>query len=87
MARSVAEHKELLAESDAMKYLRENGWLTLYRSDAAFDAMKPQLEFGAQIGVAAQALDTRARSRWSRTSIRCSAIRCSGRTSPRSPIR
>ena len=58
MARSVAEHKELLAESDAMKYLRENGWLTLYRSDAAFEGMKPQLEFGAQIGVAAQALDT-----------------------------
>ena len=56
--RSVAEHKELLTESDALKYLRENGWLTLYRSDAAFDAMKPQLEFGAQIGVAAQALDT-----------------------------
>jgi len=32
--------------------------MTLYRSDAAYDAMKPQLEFGAQIGVAAQELDT-----------------------------
>ena len=41
-----------------MKYLRETGWMTLYRSDAAFEAMKPQLEFGAQIGVAAQPLDT-----------------------------
>jgi D-amino-acid dehydrogenase len=58
MSRSVAEHKALLEESGAMKYLRENGWITLYRSDAAFEAMKPQLEFGAQIGVAAQALDT-----------------------------
>jgi len=32
--------------------------MTLYRRDAAFEAMKPQLEFGAQIGVAAQPLDT-----------------------------
>ena len=58
MSRSVEEHKVLLQESDAMKYLRENGWLTIYRSHAAFEAMQPQLEFGATIGVAAQALDT-----------------------------
>jgi len=58
MSRSVAEHKALMEESGALKYLRETGWLTLYRSDAAFEAMKPQLEFGAQIGVAAQTLDT-----------------------------
>src|SRR5258705_5970419 len=58
MSRSVAEHKALLEESGAMKYLRETGWMTLYRSDAAFEAMKPQLEFGAQIGVAAEPLDT-----------------------------
>src|ERR1043165_1863291 len=58
MSRSVGEHKALLEESGAMKYLRETGWITLYRSDAAFEAMKPQLEFGAQIGVAAQPLDT-----------------------------
>jgi D-amino-acid dehydrogenase len=58
MARSVAEHKLLMAESDALKYLRETGWMTLYRSDAAFEAMKPQLEFGATIGVAARELDT-----------------------------
>jgi D-lysine oxidase len=57
MSRSVAEHKLLLEESGAMKYLRETGWITLYRTDAAFDSMQPQLEFGAQIGVAAQALD------------------------------
>jgi len=58
MGRSVAEHKLLLEESGAMKYLRENGWLTIYRTDAAFEAMKPQIEFGAEIGVAAQELDT-----------------------------
>ena len=58
MSRAVAEHKALLEESGALKYYRETGWLTLYRRDAAFEAMKPQLEFGAQIGVAAQTLDT-----------------------------
>ena len=58
MSRSVAEHEALMQESGAMKYLRKTGWMTLYRSDAAFEAMKPQLEFGAQIGVAAQPLDT-----------------------------
>ena len=60
MSRSVAEHKMLLEESGALEYLRENGWLTIYRSDAAFEAMQPQLEFGATIGVAAEALDTEA---------------------------
>src|SRR3954447_12405167 len=58
MAHSIAEHETLMAESDALRYLRKTGWMTLYRSDAAYEAMKPQLEFGAQIGVAAQALDT-----------------------------
>ena len=58
MSRSVAGHEALMEESGALKYLRKTGWMTLYRSDAAFEAMKPQLEFGAQIGVAAQELDT-----------------------------
>jgi len=58
MSRSVAEHEALMGESGALKYLRKTGWMTLYRSDAAFETMKPQLEFGATIGVAAQELDT-----------------------------
>jgi D-amino-acid dehydrogenase len=58
MNRAVAEHKALIEESGAQKYYRETGWMTIYRGDAAFEAMKPQLEFGAQIGVAAQHLDT-----------------------------
>jgi D-amino-acid dehydrogenase len=58
MSRAVAEHKALIEESGAQKYYRETGWMTIYRGDAAFEAMKPQLEFGAQIGVAAEHLDT-----------------------------
>src|SRR3954469_22395422 len=58
MSHAVAEHEALMTESDALKYLRKTGWMTLYRSDAAYAAMQPQLEFGAQIGVGAQELDT-----------------------------
>jgi D-amino-acid dehydrogenase len=57
MARALAEHKALLDESGALGYLRENGWLTLYRRDAAFDALRRQIEVGAEIGVAPHALD------------------------------
>src|SRR6266700_146905 len=58
MAQSVAAHEALLAESDALTYLRKTGWLTLSRCDPAYQALQPHLEFGAQIGVAAQELDT-----------------------------
>lgn len=58
MARSVAEHKTLLDESGARGYLRENGWITLYRTDALFASMQDELEYGATLGVAAQPLDT-----------------------------
>ncbi len=47
MARSVPSTSSCWKSPDALKYLRETGWMTLYRSDAAFEAMKPQLEFGA----------------------------------------
>src|SRR5215211_5634612 len=33
MARSVAEHEALLAESGALHYLRKDGWLSLYRTE------------------------------------------------------
>ena len=55
---SIAAHKELLAESGALGYLRENGWISLYRTDPAFVAMQANLEFGETIGVHAQTLDT-----------------------------
>ena len=58
MSRAVAEHKALLEDAGAMKYLRENGWITLYRTDAVFEQMRAQLEFGATLGVATQTLDT-----------------------------
>ncbi len=55
MAGALAEHETLLAESDATRYLRKNGWLALYRSDRGFAAFAPQLALAAELGVRARA--------------------------------
>jgi D-amino-acid dehydrogenase len=58
MSRSVSEHKALLEESGAMRYLRENGWITLYRTGAGFAAARPLLDFAARMGRGPDELDT-----------------------------
>jgi D-amino-acid dehydrogenase len=57
MARSVAEHEALMAESDALRYLRKDGWISIYRTEKAFRAMDPQLTLGTELGVRAVPLD------------------------------
>src|SRR6266446_3041781 len=39
MARAVAEHEALMADSGATRYLRKDGWISLYRTDRGFAAM------------------------------------------------
>jgi len=56
-ARAVAEHETLMAESGAGRYLRRDGWLSIYRSDRAFAALKPHLELCAELGVAHRPLN------------------------------
>ena len=56
MSRAVAEHKALLEESGALGYLRENGWITLYRTDAGFQTVRPAIEFAGREGPAPQEL-------------------------------
>jgi D-amino-acid dehydrogenase len=56
-ARALPEHEILMQESGAERYLRRTGWLSIYRTDRAFEAQKPQLELCAELGVAAQPLD------------------------------
>ncbi len=56
-ARAVAEHETLMRESNAERYLRKDGWLSIYRTDRAFEALKPHLELCAELGVAARPLD------------------------------
>jgi D-lysine oxidase len=57
MARAVAEHEALMADSGATRYLRKDGWISLYRTDRGFAAMTPELELAAELGVAARRLD------------------------------
>src|SRR5580704_13755937 len=57
MARAVAEHEALGAESGADKYFRHTGWLKLYRSDASFAAQARELELAARFNIANVPLD------------------------------
>jgi D-amino-acid dehydrogenase len=57
-ASAVAEHEALLAEAGAERYLRKTGWLKLYRSDRAFDALKRELALAQEFGIPYRALDT-----------------------------
>jgi len=57
-ARALAEHETLLAESGATRYLRKQGWLKLYRSRRAFEALKSELALAQEFGIPYRALDT-----------------------------
>jgi hypothetical protein len=46
-----------MAESGATRYLRRNGWMKLYRSEAAFDALRQDLDLAREFGVPFEALD------------------------------
>jgi D-amino-acid dehydrogenase len=55
--RAVADHEALLTEAGATSYLRKDGWLKVYRSDAAFAALKHELSFAQAFGIPFQHLD------------------------------
>src|SRR5262249_37411919 len=50
MARAVVEHEALLAEAGAMRYLRRDGIITLYRSDGAMADLSGELALAAELG-------------------------------------
>jgi len=56
-ARAVAEHEALMLESGATQYLRRNGWMKLYRSDAAFAGLSKELALAHEFGVPIKTLD------------------------------
>jgi len=56
-ARAVAEHETLMAGSGAERYLRKDGWLSIYRTDRAYAALAPHLDLCAELGVAGRPLD------------------------------
>ncbi|KQZ00330.1 amino acid dehydrogenase [Pseudolabrys sp. Root1462] len=56
-ARSIAEHEALMLESGATQYLRRNGWIKLYRSDAAFAGLRRELDLARELGVPVETMD------------------------------
>src|SRR5262249_6197820 len=56
-ARAAAEHEALLLEAGATRYLRREGWLKVYRSDAAFAALASELALAQDFGIPHQRLD------------------------------
>ena len=56
-ARALPEHEALLAEAGAERFLRKTGWLKLYRTDRAFEALKRELALAHEFGMSYHALD------------------------------
>jgi D-amino-acid dehydrogenase len=59
-ARAVSEHEALLMEAGATRYLRKNGWMKLYRSEASIAALNPALAFAREAGMSFRVLDSEA---------------------------
>jgi len=57
-ARAVPEHELLMAESGAERYLRRDGWMKVYRSDAAFAATARERDLANELGQTHRVLDT-----------------------------
>jgi D-amino-acid dehydrogenase len=55
--RAVAEHETLLAEANAAHYMCREGWLKVYRSDATFAALAPELALATEYGIPHRRLD------------------------------
>ena len=59
-ARALAEHETLMAESGATRFLRKNGWIKLYRTEAAFAETAPERALATQLKLAHHVLDSAA---------------------------
>ena len=56
-AHAVAEHEALMAESGALRYLRKDGWLKLYRTDESFASTRREREYATELGLTHRVLD------------------------------
>ncbi len=56
-ARAVAEHEALMAEAGAERYLRKEGWIKLYRTEAALRESAREREFAAKFNLPSRVLD------------------------------
>lgn len=56
-AHAVAEHELLLSEAGATRYLRKDGWISIYRDESAFAALEDELDLIRELDVPAVLLD------------------------------
>ncbi len=56
-SRAIAEHESLMTEAGATRYLRKDGWIKLYRSEAAFADTTREREVAAKFGLEQRVLD------------------------------
>ncbi|RDV05267.1 NAD(P)/FAD-dependent oxidoreductase [Undibacter mobilis] len=56
-AQAIPEHEELMLQSGATQLLRCNGWIKLYRNDAAITGMKREFELAREFNVPVEVLD------------------------------
>src|SRR5262245_34445731 len=56
-ARALPEHETLIADAGAERYLRREGWLKLYRTEAAFAATERERELAQKYGLPFRVLD------------------------------
>jgi D-amino-acid dehydrogenase len=55
-ARAVTEHEALMAEANATRYLRKDGWLKLYRSDESFKGTERERGYATELGIVQRAM-------------------------------
>jgi D-amino-acid dehydrogenase len=58
MGHALSEHEDLMQESDAIRYLRKDGLLSIYRTGRAFENLKPHLDLCDELGISWRAHDT-----------------------------
>jgi len=56
-AQALGEHKRMMEEAGAQHYLRETGWLKLYRSERAFKALQLEFDLAREYGLPLHPLD------------------------------
>jgi D-amino-acid dehydrogenase len=56
-SRAVSEHETLMTEAGATRYLRKDGWIKLYRSDAAFQATTRERDYAEKLGLKQRSLN------------------------------
>ena len=52
LERVVAEHKALMGPADALRYLREQGWLRIYKTQKAYDDDEVTRRYAREFGIA-----------------------------------